>query len=142
MLAIALRILAIATFFIGLGLFTGTIGGELVALGCICCSVVGTVILAILVLGPWARGRYRRHHGPHRLVVAAGGSCARPRAVPIRSAVVGLWTRVAHPGHSFINAHIIVGIAVVGLIEMALGKMRRAANAAKQKEDDTRDAPG
>ena len=37
--------------------------------------------------------------------------------------------------------HIVVGIAVVGLIEIALGQMRRAANAAEQRQDDTPDTP-
>ena len=136
-MGIVLRILVIATFFIGLGLWTNTIGGELwrglhLLLG------VGIVILAILVLGPWVRGAATagvmgRIAWWSPLVAIALGLLLS-RFVPLSSLVD------VNPG-VIRTAHIIAGIAVVGLIEIALGQMRRAANAAKQEEDDTPDTP-
>lgn len=139
MLGIALRILVIATFFIGLGLWTNRIGGELwrglhLLLG------VGIVILAILVLGPWVRG------------AATAGVIGRIAWwSPVVAIVLGLLLSGFVPLSSALGleasrevikiAHIIVGIAVVGLIEIALGQMRRAANAAEQRQEDTSDTP-
>ena len=138
MLAIALRILAIATFFIGLGLLTGTIiGGDLwrwlhLLFG------GGTVVVAIVVLGPWARqaataGTMGRIAWWSPLVALALG-------LVLLGSRLGLWSSGAERA-TFITAHAIVGVVVIGLIEMALGQMRRAANAAEQSQDDTPDVP-
>ena len=138
MLAIALRILAIATFFIGLGLLTGTIiGGDLwrwlhLLFG------GGTVVVAIVVLGPWARqaataGTMGRIAWWSPLVALALG-------LVLLGSRLGLWSSGAERA-TFITAHAIVGVVVIGLIEMALGRMRRAANAAEQSQDDTPDVP-
>ena len=138
MLAIALRILAIATFFIGLGLLTGTIiGGDLwrwlhLLFG------GGTVVVAIVVLGPWARqaaiaGTMGRIAWWSPLVALALG-------LVLLGSRLGLWSSGAERA-TFITAHAIVGVVVIGLIEMALGQMRRAANAAEQGQDDTPDTP-
>ena len=137
MLAIALRILTVATFFLGLGLFTGTVGGELWR-GLHLLFGVGIVVLAILVLGPWVRGAATagvmgRIAWWSPLVAIALG-LLMSRFVPL-SSLVTINPEVIR------NAHIIAGVAVVGLIEIALGQMRRAANAAKHEEDDTPDAP-
>ena len=50
---------------------------------------------------------------------------------------LGLWSSGVRS--TVIMVHVIVGIVVVGLIEMALGQMRRAANAAEQSQEDTPD---
>ena len=137
MLAIALRILTVATFFLGLGLFTGTVGGELWR-GLHLLFGVGIVVLAILVLGPWVRGAATagvmgRIAWWSPLVAIALG-LLMSRFVPL-SSLVTINPEVIR------NAHIIAGVAVVGLIEIALGQMRRAANAAKQEEDNTLEPP-
>ena len=134
MLGIALRILTVATFFIGLGLLTGTIGGDLwrwlhLVVG------VGIVILAILVLGPWVReattaGIMGRIAWWSPLVAIALG-------LVLFGERLGLWSSGVRS--TVITVHVIVGIVVVGLIEMALGQMRRAANAAEQSQEDTPD---
>ena len=137
MLAIALRILTVATFFLGLGLFTGTVGGELWR-GLHLLFGVGIVILAILVLGPWARG------------AATAGVMGRIAWwSPLVAIALGLLLSRFVPMSTLVDfdpalirtTHIIVGIAVVGLIEIALGQMRRAANKAEQRQDDTPDTP-
>ncbi len=137
MLAIALRILTVATFFVGLGLWTQTIGGELWR-GLHLLFGVGIVVLAILVLGPWARG------------AAAAGVMGRIAWwSPLVAIALGLllsrffrlWTVVDINSEAIRIAHVIAGIAVVGLIEIALGQLRRAANAAEQKEADPSDTP-
>ena len=136
MLPIALRILAIATFFIGLGLFTGTIiGGDLwrwihLLFG------GGTVVVAIVVLGPWARqaataGTMGRIAWWSPLVALALG-------LVLLGSRLGLWSSGAERA-TFITAHVIVGVVVIGLIEMALGKIRRAAQAAEQSQEETPD---
>ena len=135
MLGIALRILTVATFFIGLGLLTGTIGGDLwrwlhLVVG------VGIVILAILVLGPWVReagiaGVIGRIAWWSPLVAIALG-------LVLSGERLGLWSSGVRS--TVITVHVIVGIIVVGLIEIALGQMRRAA-AAEQSQDDTSDRP-
>ncbi len=136
MLGIALRILTVATFFIGLGLLTGTIGGDLwrwlhLVVG------VGIVILAILVLGPWVReagiaGVIGRIAWWSPLVAIALG-------LVLSGERLGLWSSGVRS--TVITVHVIVGIIVVGLIEIALGQMRRAAAAAEQSQDDTSDTP-
>ena len=137
MLAIALRILTVATFFLGLGLLTGRVGGELWR-GLHLLFGVGIVILAILVLGPWVRG------------AATAGVMGRIAWwSPLVAIALGLLMSRFVPLSSLIDfnpevirtAHIIAGVAVVGLIEIALGRMRRAANAANQRQDDTPDTP-
>ena len=137
MLAIALRILTVTTFFLGLGLFTGTVGGELWR-GLHLLFGVGIVVLAILVLGPWVKGTATagvigRIAWWSPLVAIALG-LLMSRFVPLSSLVTF--------DPEFIrNAHIIAGVAVVGLIEIALGQMRRARNAAEQRQDDASDTP-
>ena len=138
MLAIALRILAIATFFIGLGLLTGTIIGGGLWRWLHLLFGGGTVVVAIVVLGPWARqaataGTMGRIAWWSPLVALALG-------LVLLGSRLGLWSSGAERA-TFITAHAIVGVVVIGLIEMALGRMRRAANAAEQSQDDTPDVP-
>ena len=99
---------------------------------------MGIVILAILVLGPWVRG------------AATAGVMGRIAWwSPLVAIALGLLMSRFVPLSSLIDfnpevirtAHIIAGVAVVGLIEIALGRMRRAANAANQRQDDTSDTP-
>ena len=47
---------------------------------------------------------------------------------------LGLWTS-GQVYMAVLAAHVIVGIAAVGLIEMALGKIRRAASADSSADD-------
>ena len=136
-MGIVLRILTLATFFIGLGLFTGTIGGDLwrwlhLLVG------VGIVVLAVVVLGPWVReattaGVMRRLAWWSPLVALALG-------LVLFGERLGLWS-IGTDRSTVITVHVIVGIAVVGLLEIALGQMRRAAHAAEQRRDDTSDTP-
>ena len=134
-MGIVLRILTLATFFIGLGLFTGTIGGDLwrwlhLLIG------LGIVVLAVVVLGPWVReattaGVMRRLAWWSPLVALALG-------LVLFAERLGLWSSGTDRS-TVITVHVIVGIAVVGLIEIALGQMRRAAHAAEQRQDNTPD---
>ena len=136
-MGIVLRILTLATFFIGLGLFTGTIGGDLwrwlhLLIG------LGIVVLAVVVLGPWVReattaGVMRRLAWWSPLVALALG-------LVLFGERLGLWSSGTDRS-TVITVHVIVGIVVVGLIEIALGQMRRAAHAAEQRQDDTSDTP-
>ena len=136
-MGIVLRILTLATFFIGLGLFTGTIGGDLwrwlhLLIG------LGIVVLAVVVLGPWVReattaGVMRRLAWWSPLVALALG-------LVLFGERLGLWSSGTDRS-IVITVHVIVGIVVVGLIEIALGQMRRAAHAAEQRQDDTSDTP-
>ena len=136
-MGIVLRILTLATFFIGLGLFTGTIGGDLwrwlhLLIG------LGIVVLAVVVLGPWVReattaGVMRRLAWWSPLVALALG-------LVLFGERLGLWS-IGTDRSTVITVHVIVGIVVVGLLEIALGQMRRAAHAAEQRQDDTSDTP-
>ena len=136
---IVLRIVALATFFLGLGLLTGNVGGDLwhwlhLLFG------LGTVALAGVALGPWTR----------RVASASAQALGGPAGIawwwPLLpfalglTLFLGLWTS-GQVYMAVLAAHVIVGIVAVGLIEMALGKIRRAANAADQRQDDTPDTP-
>ena len=134
---IVLRIVALATFFLGLGLLTGNVSGELWR-GLHLLFGVGIVILAILVLGPWVRGAATagimgRIAWWSPLVAIALG-LLMSRFVPV-SSLVDFNPEVIR------NAHIIAGVAVVGLIGMALGRMRRARIAAERSQDSSPDTP-
>lgn len=135
MLAIALRIVTIAAFFLGLGLFTGTVGGDLwrwlhLLFG------LATVVLAIVVLGPWVRGAATA--GVMGRIAWWSPLVALVLGLVLFGSRLGLWPSGAERA-TFITAHVIVGVVVIGLIEMALGKIRRAAQAAKQSQEDSPD---
>ncbi|MAG37318.1 MAG: hypothetical protein CL878_13875 [Dehalococcoidia bacterium] len=120
-----LRIVAIATFFLGLGLLTGNVGGAMwrwlhVLFG------LGTVVLAAVELGPFvgraARAGTRALGGPARI---AWWWSLIPLVLGI-ALYFGLWSS-GQGRMAVVAAHVIAGIAAVGLIEMALGRARRAA---------------
>ena len=120
-LHIALRIVALATFFVGLGMFAGTIEGSLWRwlhlLG-----GLATVILAGVTLGPRAGAAIASAlRGPLRW---AWWWPVLPFAIGL-TIFLRLWTdQLFMPA---LLLHILLGIAAIGLIEAALGRARRAA---------------